>query len=152
MALRRIDAERRRYLPLLLLGDDQESLIDGYLDRCDLYAWEEDGEVRAICAAERTAPDVVEIRNLAVSPERRRRGLGRRLLLAVCGQYPGRAAVLGPGEVPGTLAFYRACGFAPAGRVENYFPAHYDHPIMEEGVTLRDQIILRREAERPYGK
>ena len=152
MALRRIDTDRRRLLPLLLMGDEQEELVEGYLDRCDLYAWEEAGGILAVCAAERIGPDTVEILNLAVAPEHRRRGIGRRLLLAVCGEHPDCAAELGTGETPGTLAFYRSCGFQEAGRVENYFPEHYDHPIVEEGVTLRDQIRLRREAGAQYGE
>ena len=89
---------------------------------------------------------------IAVRPDRQRRGLGRALLLAVCRRYPGRAAVLGTGETPGTLAFYQACGFREYGREPDYFPTHYDHVIVEEGVELRDRILLRREAEEPYGK
>ena len=152
MAMRRISGDRRHLLPLLLIGDEQESLVERYLDRCGLYVWEEAGEVLAVCAAERTGPGRVELLNLAVAPEHRRRGIGRKLLLAVCGEYPGCAAELGTGETPGTLAFYRACGFRETGRVENYFPEHYDHPIVEEGVTLRDQIRLRREAGAQYGE
>ena len=150
MALKKIDGDRRALLPLLLLGDEQESLVEGYLDRCDLYGWEEAGEILGVCAAEAAGPDRVEILNLAVAPEHRRRGVGRRLLLAVCRAYPGRAAELGTGETPGTLAFYRACGFVPFRRVPDYFTTHYDHPIVEEGVLLRDRVELRREAD--HGK
>ena len=152
MAMRRISADRRRLLPLLLMGDAQESRVERYLDRCGLYVWEDAGEILAVCAAERTGPDTLEILNLAVAPEHRRRGIGRRLLLAVCGEYPNCAAELGTGETPGTLAFYRACGFREYGREPDYFPTHYDHVIVEEGVELRDRILLWREAEEPYGK
>ena len=106
MAMRRIGADRRRLLPLLLMGDEQESLVERYLDRCGLYVWEEAGEVLAVCAAERTGPDMVEILNLAVAPEHRRRGIGRRLLLAVCGEHPDCAAELGTGETPDWSVLY----------------------------------------------
>lgn len=152
MGLRKIEAGKRRFLPLLLLGDEQERLIDGYLEASDLYIWEEAGKTAAVCAAAARAADTVEILNLAVAPGRRRQGLGRALLLAVCRRYPGRAAVLGTGETPGTLAFYRSCGFTEYGREANYFPTHYDHAIVEEGVVLRDRILLRREAEETDGK
>ena len=152
MGLRKIDGEKRRFLPLLLSGDEQESLIDGYLESSDLYTWEEAGETVAVCAAVERPQDTVEILNLAVEPDRRRQGLGRTLLLAVCRRYPGRAAVLGTGETPGTLAFYRSCGFTEYGREPNYFPKHYDHAIVEEGVVLRDRILLRREAEETDGR
>ena len=52
MAMRRISADRRSLLPLLLMGDEQESLVERYLDRCGLYVWEEAGEILAVCAAE----------------------------------------------------------------------------------------------------
>ena len=83
MAMRRISGDRRRLLPLLLMGDEQESLVERYLDRCGLYVWEEAGEVLAVCAAERTGSGTVELLNLAVAPEHRRRGIGRKLLLPV---------------------------------------------------------------------
>jgi len=30
-------AEKKKYLPLLLLGDEQESMIEKYLDKCKVY-------------------------------------------------------------------------------------------------------------------
>ena len=108
MAMRRISGDRRRLLPLLLMGDEQESLVERYLDRCGLYVWEEAGEVLAVCAAERTGSGTVELLNLAVAPEHRRRGIGRELLLAVCGGVPGLRRGAGhrrdagdPGLLPG---------------------------------------------------
>lgn len=61
----------------------------------------------------------------------------------------------------GTLRFFeevvsfkirRTFGFAdysfrPAGRIPDFFTRNYDHPIVEEGVLLRDMILL----EQPLG-
>ena len=56
------------------------------------------------------------------------------------------AAVLrvGTGESPRTLRFYQRCGFAECGREAGFFTRYYDHPIVEDGVTLRDMIYLEK--------
>ena len=58
-----------------------------------------------------------------------------------------RTLRVGTGETPSTLRFYTQCGFRPAGRIPDFFTRNYDHPIVEEGVLLRDMILL----EQPLG-
>ena len=53
----------------------------------------------------------------------------------------GTAGILVP-LLP-TVPFYLACGFTPSHRVENFFLDHYDHPIFEGGVQLRDMVYFR---------
>ena len=48
MDIRRIESGKRDFLPLLLLGDDQEELIDRELDRGTLWA-RYYGGLRAVC-------------------------------------------------------------------------------------------------------
>ena len=48
MRITRVDENKKRYLDLLLLGDEQEDMIDRYLDRGTMYVLEDDG-VRAEC-------------------------------------------------------------------------------------------------------
>ena len=61
MEFRRIEAEKRNFLPLLLLGDEQEDMIDRYLDRGVLTALY-DGGLRAVCVVTEEAPGVFEIK------------------------------------------------------------------------------------------
>lgn len=42
MAFREVE-NKREYLPLLLLADEQENMIDLYLDRGTMFVLEEDG-------------------------------------------------------------------------------------------------------------
>ena len=37
MRISKIDADKKRYLELLLLADEQESMLDRYLERGDLF-------------------------------------------------------------------------------------------------------------------
>ena len=151
MELRRILHGKKRYLPLLLLGDEQEDMIDRYLDRGELWVLQEDGVPRAVCVVTDEGGGVFEIKNLAVDPAFQRRGLGKQLVNALCRRCArrGHTMLVGTGETPGTLRFYARCGFVPSHRIPDFFTRHYDHPIVEEGVTLRDMIYLKRALEEP---
>ena len=48
MKIRKVETDKKEYLPLLLLADEQEDMIDRYLERGDLYVLEDDG-ARAVC-------------------------------------------------------------------------------------------------------
>lgn len=137
---------KKRYLSLLLLADEQESMIDRYLERGTMFVLD-DGGVKGECVVTDEGQGVLEIKNLAVEPACRRMGYGRALIDFVAARYREQYAVLqvGTGDSPLTIPFYEACGFVRSHRVENFFADHYDHPIFEGGVRLTDMIYLRRE-------
>lgn len=137
---------KKRYLPLLLLGDEQEDMIDRYLGRGTMYALEEGGTVRAVCVVTDEGDGTLELKNLAVEPEHQRRGYGRRMVAFLCETCRGRYArlLVGTGDSPLTLPFYEACGFRRSHVIPNFFTDHYDHPIFEGGRQLVDMIYLTR--------
>lgn len=137
---------KKQYLPLLLIGDEQESMIDTYLERGRLYVME-DGGVRAVCVVTDEGDGVLEIKNLAVAPSWQRCGYGRAFVEYIRRRYRGAFHTLqvGTGDSPLTISFYEACGFVKSHRVRNFFIDHYDHPIYEGGVRLVDMIYLRRD-------
>ena len=136
---------KKRYLDLLLLGDEQEDMIDRYLDRGTMYLLEDGGPV-AQCVVTDEGNGVLEIKNIAVAPQRQGQGYGRALLRFLEETYAGRYAVLqvGTGDSPLTLPFYEKCGFVRSHTVKNFFTEHYDHPIFEGGVQLVDMVYLRK--------
>ena len=143
MRIFEVKTDKKRYLPLLLLGDEQEDMIDRYLERGVLYALD-DGGVRAVCVVTDEGDGTLELKNLAVEPDCQRRGYGRRLVEFVCETYRGRyeRLLVGTGDSPLTLPFYEACGFQPSHIIPNFFTDHYDHPIFEGGRQLVDMICL----------
>ena len=117
MKIRKVDTDKKEYLPLLLLADEQEDMIDRYLDRGELYVLEDNG-VKAVCVVTDEGNGILEIKNLAVSPEFHGKGYGRRMIRFVAGSYRARFKVLyvGTGDSPATVPFYEKCGFRRSGR------------------------------------
>ena len=141
-----IAENKKDYLPLLLLGDEQESMIDRYLERGTLYAWREGEQVQGVCLVTDEGDGVLELKNIAVAPAFQRQGIGRAMIEALVQRYRGSYRMLqaGTGEVPSTMGFYQSCGFTLSHRVKDFF-LQYDHPIVEDGVQLRDMVYFRRE-------
>ncbi len=142
--IRRIE-NKRDYLPLLMLADEQEEMLDLYLDRGTMYILEEDGTVKGECVVTDEGEGVLEIQNLAVVPECQGCGYGKRLIEFVAGQYRGQYEVLqvGTGDSPLTVPFYEHCGFVPHHVIKNYIVDHYDHAIFEGGKQVIDKVFLR---------
>ncbi|HIR84143.1 MAG TPA: GNAT family N-acetyltransferase [Candidatus Galloscillospira excrementavium] len=144
MPIFEVRERKKDYLDLLLLADEQESMIDRYLDKGTMYGLEEGGVVRGVCVVTDEGCGVLELKNLAVRPEDQRRGYGARLVAFLARRYRGeyRRMQVGTGESPLTIPFYERCGFVPSHRVKNFFPEHYDHPIFECGRQLIDMVYL----------
>lgn len=43
MKIREVKENKKQYLPLLLLADEQEDMVDRYLERGKMYVLEDDG-------------------------------------------------------------------------------------------------------------
>lgn len=146
MRIEEVLGDRRRFLDLLLLGDEQESMIDAYLDRGDMFALY-DGGLKGICVVTREGDGIYELKNIATYEECQGQGYGRRLVEYIFEHYRGRCRVMlvGTGDSPRILRFYERCGFTVSHRIENFFLDHYDHPIFDCGEQLVDMVYLRRE-------
>lgn len=136
---------KKQYFSLLLLADEQEDMIDRYLERGTMYVLDDEG-VKAECVVTDEGEGILEIKNLATEPDYQRKGYGRALIGFLAENYTGKYSVLqvGTGESPLTVPFYEKCGFAYHHRIQNFFTDHYDHPIYECGVRLVDMVYLQR--------
>lgn len=146
MKIRLETINKKRFLPLLLIGDEQEDMIDRYLLSGDLYVGAVSGRDMAVCVVSQTGRDAVEIKNIAVSPSFQRQGYGKKMIQWIEKRYPGRIIQLGTGEVPSTMNFYKACGFSFSHRIPDFFTNHYDHEIKEDGIVLKDMICFQKDS------
>jgi len=140
----RILTDKRQYLDLLLLGDEQESMINRYLDRGEMFILEDNG-VKAVGVVTDEGEGTCELKNIAVVPNAQRQGYGSKLIRFLINYYSRRydRMLVGTGDVPSTVGFYRHCGFIYSHRIENFFIDNYDHPIIEDGIRLKDMVYLK---------
>jgi len=145
IAIRIITENKKNFLPLLLLGDESEDQIDKYLERSELFTLY-DGDLKCMCAITDEGGGILEIQNLATDERYQRQGYASMMIEHVAKHYKNRydKIVLGTGDVPGILSFYERCGFKITHRIADYFTQHYDHPIIEDGILLRDKVYLER--------
>ena len=137
---------KKDYLTLLLLADEQEDMIDRYLDRGTMYVLLDDG-VKAECVITDEGNGVIEIKNIATEPAYQGMGYGKALIEFVVEKYREKYSVLqvGTGDSLLTIPFYERCGFVRSHIVSNFFIENYDHPIYECGKKLMDMVYLQRQ-------
>jgi GNAT superfamily N-acetyltransferase len=145
MRIELVSKDKKKYLDLLLIADEQEDMIDRYLDKGDLYVLQ-DGGVKGVCVVTDEGEGIYEIKNIATHPDARGKGYGRRLIDFVVDTYQdrGHTLLVGTGESPLTVPFYERCGFVLSHRIKDFFLDNYDHPIFECGVQLKDMVYLKR--------
>ena len=81
-------------------------MIDRYLEQGTMYVLEDEG-VKAECVVTDEGDGILEIKNIAVSPESQGKGYGRELIRFVEETYRTRYAILqvGTGDSPLTVPF-----------------------------------------------
>mgnify|MGYP002681814871 CR=1 FL=1 len=123
MEIRKVNENKKQFLSLLLLADEQEDMVDRYLEKGAMYVLDDCG-VKAECVITDEGDGILEI---------------------VC-KYKGIYSVLqvGTGDSPLTIPFYEKCGFVRSHQIANFFTDNYDHPIYECGVLLTDMVYLQR--------
>ena len=111
MTITQITENKKQYLDLLLLADEQESMIDRYLERGELFVLEDEG-VKAVGVVTDEGDGVCELKNIAVAPGFQRQGYGRRLIGYLCIHYSGKYTqmTVGTGDVPGHSDFTEIAG------------------------------------------
>ena len=145
MKILEVKENKKQYLDLLLLADEQEDMIDQYLDKGRMYVLDDNG-IKCESVLTDEGNGVLEIKNIATVPEYQGHGYAKVLIDFVIEKYREQYAILqvGTGDSPMTIPFYEKCGFVRSHTVPNFFTDNYDHPIFECGVQLVDMIYLQR--------
>ena len=145
MRIREVNKNKKQFISLLLLADEQESMVDRYLEKGTMYVLE-DNDVKAECVVTDEGNGILEIKNIAVDPENQGKGYGKALIDFLASKYADEYSVLqvGTGDSPLTIPFYEKCGFVRSHKIPNFFTDNYDHPIYEGGVQLIDMVYLQR--------
>ena len=145
MTITEIKENKKQYLSLLLLADEQEDMVDRYIDKGTMYVFDDNG-VKSECVITDEGNGIIEIKNIATVPEHQGKGYAKALIDFVVEEYGGKYSVLqvGTGDSPMTVPFYEKCGFVRSHSIPNFFTDNYDHPIFECGVQLVDMVYLQK--------
>lgn len=145
MRIYEVRENKKEYLDLLLLADEQEDMLDRYLDRGRMFVLDDDG-IKGESIVTDEGEGVLEIKNIATAPEYRGRGYGRALIDFILRTFKGKYSILqvGTGDSPLTVPFYEKCGFVRSHVIPDFFTDNYDHPIIECSVLLKDMVYLKR--------
>ena len=133
MDIREVKDHKKQYLDLLLLADEQEDMVDRYLDRGRMYILIDDGKVRSECVITYEDNRTIEIKNLATYPVDQGKGYAKKLINYISEKYKGDYKFLqvGTGDSPLTIPFYLKCGFKPSGRIKNFFLVFFIFPFFK---------------------
>lgn len=146
IGIREHKGDRLEYLQLLLLADEEPLMVSNYIDRGWMFVLEIDEAVKGECIVTDEGDGILEIKSIAVSQDAQRQGYGKSLVEYVLMRFKGLYTRLrvGTGDSPRTIPFYESCGFRRASVIRNFFTENYSHQITEDGVVLKDMIILER--------
>ena len=136
---------KKEYLELLLLADEQEDMIDRYINKGKMFVLDDNG-IKCECVITDEGNGVLEIKNIATFPEFQGKGYAKAMIDFVVRTFAEQYSILqvGTGDSPMTIPFYEKCGFVRSHIIPNFFTDNYDHPIYECGIQLVDMVYLRR--------
>lgn len=145
MEIIEIAQSKKEYLDLLLLADEQEDMIDKYLDRGIMYVLDDNG-IKCECVITDEGNGVLEIKSIATVSNCQGKGYAKAMIDFIVIKYRNDYSILqvGTGDSPMTIPFYEKCGFVRTHVIPNFFTDNYHHPIFEEGIQLIDMVYLTR--------
>ena len=145
MRIEKITDNKKQYLDLLLLADEQENMIDKYLTIGDMFALYDD-DLKTVCVVVAIDEKTCELKNIATYKKYQGNGYAKTLIKFVSDFYKNnyKTMLVGTGDVPKILSFYESCGFEKSYSIQNFFTENYDRPIFEEGIQLIDMVYLKK--------
>jgi len=145
MRIEKITENKKQYLDLLLSADESESMIDRYLENGDMFALFDD-DVKTVCVVAPIDNETCELKNIATYEKYQGRGYGKALIKYISDFYKNDygTMLVGTGDTPVILVFYKNCGFEISHRLKNFFTENYDHPMFEDGIQLIDMVYLKK--------
>ena len=144
--IEKITENRKQFLDLLLLADEQEDMIDRYLENGDLFALYDD-DLKSVCVVIPIDSETCELKNIATYEKYQGKGYGKALINFISDFYKNdhKTMLVGTGEIPWILSFYESCGFQKSHRIKNFFTDNYDLPMFDGEIQLVDMVYLKKD-------
>lgn len=148
MKIRKLKANEKSPVDLLLLADPSIDMIEEYVEKGDCFVAESEQRIIGTYVLLQISFGNVELMNVAVAEDLQGRGIGKKLVLnaiqvAENQGYTTLHVATGNSSI-GQLALYQKCGFRIVGVESDHFIIHYPDAIFENGIQCRDRILLTR--------
>ena len=79
MRIVEVSENKKQYLDLLLLADEQKDMVDRYLYKGKMYVLDDDG-VKCECVVTDEGTGILELKNIATVPPFQRKGYAKALI------------------------------------------------------------------------
>ncbi len=105
MNIVKVTENKKQYIDLLLLADEQEDMVDRYLERGEMFILDDNG-AKAECVVTKESDGIYELKNIAVYPNCQRKGYGKALIDYLFSHYVDCSILfVGTGDSPAILNF-----------------------------------------------
>ena len=139
---------------LLLLADETIEAIGKYIYDSDVYVVNTNEHIQpiAVVALYKRNDKEIEIKNIAVSEVSQGRGIGSHLISEIkriARRENFNSIIVGtPDCAFREIKFYEQNGFTKYDVKKDFFVESYSKPIIENGIMLRDMIMLKANVQR----
>ncbi|KFF27170.1 GNAT family N-acetyltransferase [Chryseobacterium vrystaatense] len=131
---------------LLLLADETIDAINQYIFDSDIYLLNDGVQDIAVIALYKNDSTELEIKNMAVLEGLRNKGIGSLLInkaKEIAKESGYTTLVVGTSDTGfQQIKFYEKNGFIKKGVRKNFFTENYPLPIYENGLQMRDMVVL----------
>ncbi|KMQ69134.1 GCN5 family acetyltransferase [Chryseobacterium sp. FH2] len=131
---------------LLLLADETMEAINQYIFKSDIYILNDNFQNIAVMVLYKINDKELEIKNIAVIEAYRNQGIGSILInkaKEIAKENHYNSLIVGTSDTGfQQIKFYEKNGFVKKGMRKNFFIKNYPFPIFENGLQMRDMIIL----------
>ena len=147
--IRKVSSKNDLPFDLLLLADESIGVIEKYIYDSEVYlaTESEDSEAVGVFALLKLNNSDIEIKNIAVAETLQNRGIGSFLIseikrLAKVAKFEN--VIVGTSDrAVKKINFYENNGFIKYDLKKDFFIKNYPEPIIENGVMLRDMVMLK---------
>ena len=140
--------ERKNFINYLLLADENEEIVNEYINNGDLFSITVLDKVVGVAIFISESPKTIELKNIALLADYRGKGLGKEILKLASALYKNKSfkkmTVGTANSSIDNIAFYLKAGFRIVGIRKGFF-AKYPEPIYENGIQAIDMIMFEKD-------
>lgn len=140
-------ANRQSYKPLLLMGDEDETTLNSYINEGDLYEVRMNEDIIGVALFIPINDETIEVKNIALRPTYRGRGIAKEMFLQSETTFKAQGykrMIIGTANSSiNNVALYQKLGFRMYD-IERDFFSTYKKAIVEQGIQAMDLWMFEK--------